>query len=78
MPSAGSLYLIKSKVCHEILKHFMLLSADKLYRDAVFFFQQNLASVNDTKTTSNWFTNHDLSVLDYPTSSLELHPIDPV
>ncbi len=41
----GPLCFIKSKVnaavCHEILKHFMLPSADKLYGDADFLFQQD-------------------------------------
>ena len=43
----GPLCFVKSKVntavYQEILEHFMLLSADKLYGDADFLFQQNLA-----------------------------------
>ncbi len=44
----GPLYFIKSKVNEaiylEILEHFMLPSADKLYRDADFLFQQDFST----------------------------------
>ncbi len=44
----GSLGFIKSKVNavvnHEILEHFMLPSADKLYGDADFLFQQDFST----------------------------------
>ncbi len=44
----GPLCLIKSKVnaavYQEILEHFMLLSADKLYGDADFLFQQDFST----------------------------------
>ncbi len=44
----GPLCFIKSKVnvavYQEILEHFMLLSADKLYGDADFLFQQDLST----------------------------------
>ncbi len=66
----GPLCFIKSKVnaavYQEILEHFMLPSADKLYGDADFILQQDLAPTHTDKTTSNWFSDHDITVLDWP------------
>ena len=66
----GILCFIKSKVnaaiYQEILEHFMLPSADKLYGDADFLFQQDLAPAHSAKTSSKWFVYHDIAVLDWP------------
>ena len=56
----------------EILEHFMLPSADKLYGDADFIFQQDLAPAHSAKTTSNWFNYHGITVLDWPANSPDL------
>ncbi len=75
--SAGvvPLWFIKSKVnaavYQEILEHFMLPSADRLYGDADFLFQQDLAPAHSAKTTFKWFADHDITVLDWP----DLNPI---
>ncbi len=49
----GSLCFLKSTVnaaiYQDILEHFMLPSADKLYGDADFIFQQDLASAHTAK-----------------------------
>ncbi len=47
----GPLCFLKSTVYQDILKHFMLPSADKLYGDADFIFQQDLAPAHTAKGT---------------------------
>ncbi len=76
----GPLCFIKSKVnaaiYQEILEHFMLPSADKLYGDADFLSSRTLAPAHSAKTTSKWFADHDITVLDWPANSPDLNPID--
>ncbi len=52
----GPLCFIKSKinaaVYQEILEYLMLPSAEKVFGDAVFILQQNLAPAHTAKTTS--------------------------
>ncbi len=70
----GPLCFIKSKVnaavYQEIFEHFMLPSADKLYGDADFFFQQDLSTCPHCQkcdtVSSKWFADHDITVLDWP------------
>ncbi len=66
----GPLCFIKSKVnstiYQEILEHFMLPSADKLYGDADFIFQHDLAPAHTAKSTKSWFNHHGVTVLDWP------------
>ncbi len=57
------------------LEHFMLPSADKLYRDTDFIFQQDLAHAHTGKGTKSWFNDHGVTVLDWPTNSSDLNPI---
>ncbi len=58
----GPLCFLKSTVnaaiYQEILEHFMLPSADKLYGDADFIFQQDLAPAHIAKGTKSWFNDH--------------------
>ncbi len=58
----GPLCFLKSKVnvaiYQDILEHFMLPSADKLYGDADFIFQQDLAPAHTAKGTKSWFNDH--------------------
>ncbi len=76
----GPLCFIKSRVnaavYQEILEHFMLPSADKLYGDADFLFQQHLAPAHSAKTTSNSFADRGITVLDWPANSPDLNPTD--
>ncbi len=66
----GPLCFLKSTVntviYQEILEHFMLPSADKLYGDADFIFQQDSAPTHTSKVTKSWFNDHDVPVLDWP------------
>ncbi len=76
----GPLCFLKSTVnaaiYQEILEHFMLLSADKLYGDADFIFQQDLAPAHTAKGTKSWFNDHGVTVLDWPENSPDLNPIE--
>ncbi len=76
----GPLCFLKSTVnaaiYQEILKHFMLPSADKLYGDADFIFQQDLAPTHTAKGTKSWFNDHGVTVLDWPANSPDLNPLE--
>ncbi len=48
-------YTVNTAIYQESLEHFMLPSADKLYGDADFIFQQNLAPAHTAKGTKSWF-----------------------
>ncbi len=65
--SVGPLCFLKSTVnaaiYQEILEHFMLPSADKLYGDADFLFQQDLAPAHTAKGTKSLFNDHVLLCL---------------
>ncbi len=49
----------------QFLEHFMFPSADKLYGDADFIFQQDLAPAHTAKGTKSWFNDHGVTVLDW-------------
>ncbi len=68
----GSLCFLKSWS----LEHFMLPSADKLYGDADFIFQQDLAPAHTAKGTKTWFNDHGVTLLDWPANSQDLNPIE--
>ncbi len=76
----GPLCFLKSTVntaiYQEILEHLMLPSADKLYGDADFIFQQDLAPAHTAKSTKSWFNDHGVTVLDWPANSPDLNPIE--
>ncbi len=73
----GPLCFLKSTVnaaiYQEILENFMLPSADKLYGDADFIFQQDLAPAHTAKGTKSWFNDHGVTVLDWPANSPDLN-----
>ncbi len=64
----GPLCFLKTNVTapiyQEILEHFMLPSADQIFKDADFIFQQDLAPVHTTKSTKSWLIDHGVGVLD--------------
>ncbi len=55
---------VNAGIYQEILEHLMLPSADKLYGDADFIFQQDLAADHTAKSTKSWFNDHGVTVLD--------------
>ncbi len=67
---------INAAIYQEILEHFMLPSADKLYGDADFIFQQDLAPAHTAKGIKSWFSDHGVTVLDWPANSPDLNPIE--
>ncbi len=76
----GPLCFLKSTVnaaiYQEILEHFMLPSADQLFKDADFIFQQDLAPAHTAKGTKSWFNDHGVTVLDWPANSPDLNLIE--
>ncbi len=76
----GPLCFLKSTVnaaiYQEMLEHFMLPSADKLYEDADFIFQLDLAPAHTAKGIKSWFNDHGVTVLDWPANSPDLNPIE--
>ncbi len=67
---------INAAIYQEILEHFILPSADKLYGDADFIFQQDLAPAHTAKGTKSWFNDHGVIVLDWPANLPDLNPIE--
>ncbi len=54
---------VTAPVYQEILEHFMLPSADQLFKDADFIFQQDLAPAHTAKSTKSWLNDHVLVCL---------------
>ncbi len=52
----------------------MLLSADQLFKDADFIFQQDLTPAHTAKSTKSWLNDHGVGVLDWPANSPDLNP----
>ncbi len=67
---------VTAPVYQEILEHFMLPSADQLFKDADFIFQQDLAPAHTAKSTKSWLNDHGVGVLDWPANSPDLNPIE--
>ncbi len=67
---------INAAIYLDILEYFMLLSADKLYGDADFIFQQDLAPAHSAKGTKSWFNDHGVTVLDWAANSPDLNPVE--
>ncbi len=67
-------YTANAAICQEILEHLMLPSADKLYGDADFISQQDMAPAHTAKGTKSWFKYHGVTVLDWPAISPDLNP----
>ncbi len=55
----------------------MLPSADQLFKDADFIFQQDLAPAHTAKSTKSWLNDHHgVGVLDRPANSSDLNSIE--
>ncbi len=66
---------VNTAIYQEILEHFMIPSADKLYGDADFILQQDLAPAHTAKDTKSCFNDHGVTVLDCQANSPYLNPI---
>ncbi len=53
----------------------MLPSADQLFEDADFIFQQDLAPCPHCQKHQSWLNDHGVGVLDWPGNSPDLNPI---
>ncbi len=51
---------VTAHVYQDIFKHFMLPSAEQLFKDADFIFQQDLAPAHTAKSTRSWLNDHVL------------------
>ncbi len=49
---------VTAPVYQDILEHFILPSADQLFKDADFIFQQDLAPGHTAKSTKSWLNDH--------------------
>ncbi len=67
---------VTAPVYQEMLEHFMLPSADQLFKDADFIFQQDLAPAHTAKSTKSWLNDHGVGVLDWPANSPDLNLIE--
>ncbi len=76
----GPLGFLKTKITapvyQDILEHYMLPSADQLFKDANFIFQQDLAPAHTAKSTKSWLNYYGVGVLDWPANSPDLNPIE--
>ncbi len=72
----GSLCFLKTNVTapvyQDILEHFMLLSADQLFKDTDFIFQPDVSPAHTAKSTKSWLNDHGVGVLDRPANSPDL------
>lgn len=57
----------------DFLEHLMLSSAEKLYGEADFLSLHALQPAYSAKTTSNWFGEHGITVLDCPANCSDLN-----
>ncbi len=67
---------VTAPIYQDILEHFMLPSADQLFKETDFIFQQDLAPAHTAKSTKNWLNDHGVGVLDWPANSPDLNPIE--
>ncbi len=65
---------VNAAIYQDILEHFMLPSADKLYGDADLIFHKDLAPAHTAKGTKSCFNDHGVTVLDWPANSPVLIP----
>ncbi len=67
---------ITAPVYHDILEHFVLPSADQVFKDVDFIFQQDLTPTHTAKSTKSWLNDHGVGVLDWPANSPDLNPLE--
>ncbi len=67
----GPLCFLKTNVTSPIYQ--VIPSADQLFKDADFIFQQDLAPAHTAKSTRSWLNDHGVGVLDWPANSPDLN-----
>ncbi|TDG96955.1 hypothetical protein EPR50_G00234530 [Perca flavescens] len=73
--TSNMLHQVTASVYQNVLEDFMIPSAEDLYGDADFIFQQYLAPAHTARSTKTWFDAHAITVLDWPANSPDLNPI---
>ncbi len=53
---------VTAPVYQDISEHYMLPSADQLFKDADFIFQQDLAPAHTARSTKSWLNDHGVGV----------------
>ncbi len=76
----GPLCFLKTNITAPIYQYifgaFTFPSADQLFKDADFIFQQDLAPVHTAKSTKSWLNDQGVDVLDWPANSPDLNLIE--
>lgn len=76
----GKLHFIDGTVnaskYQEILEKCLVPSIRQLYRNREVIFQQDGASCHTAKSTMNWLRDNRIEVIDWPSSSPDLNPIE--
>ncbi len=72
----GPLCFLKTNVTAPVYQDILLPSADQLFKDADFIFQQDLAPAHTAKSTKSWLNDHGVGVLDWPANSPDLNLIE--
>ncbi len=66
---------VTAPVYQEMLEHFMLPSADQLFKECWFHFPAGFGYLPHTaKSTKSWLNEHGVGVLDWPANSPDLNP----
>ncbi len=63
---------VTAPVYQETLEHFMLPSANQIFKDADLIFLQDLAPAHTAKSTKSWLNDHGVDVLNCPANSPDL------
>jgi DNA-binding MarR family transcriptional regulator len=67
---------LNSDVYSRILENIMVPSVQMAYPNNNFIFQQDNCSIHTAHRVTEWFENHNINVLDWPSRSPDLNPIE--